>query len=245
MLPPCEPVAIRDELQRILDALLEHDPPASAPPDQEPVPVALSGLAGALSEALNSLARCVHGDAAADAPALERVGDHAVDLLERTALHAEKAGATSAAQELRGLLLALACCVARNGGELSHLKPVADAVAEQAELGPDPARSRALYQMTDDITQGLSSKFSGAPPGSERWAHWRELLLSRAVIATRTLEPRLMAPAFDALVDELPGDAVAFFSEGLRRLDLLDYPDAVRELMQRYRDAHAARGRLH
>jgi hypothetical protein len=61
----------------------------------------------------------------------------------------------------------------------------------------------------------------------------------------RTLEPQLMEPAFDALLEELPADAPTFFREGMRQMALMDYPRAVREVMRRYHDARGTDERLH
>jgi hypothetical protein len=245
MLPPCEPTAIRDELRRIVAALLERLAPAGDGDEDGAAP--LPALATALVEALDTLACQVHGPtpAADPGPGLDRVGDHVVDLTRRLADAADQARAGAQARQLRGLLLAAACCVVRSGGELSHLQPVVDAAVEHADQAHDSAQMRALFHVTDDIARGLSGRFSDSAPDSDRFEAWRALLISRAIIATRTLEPRLMESAFDALVDELPADAPNFFQEGLRRMDRRDYPPRVRAVMQRYRDAHGPGQRLH
>jgi hypothetical protein len=247
MLPPCQPTAIRDELRRILEALLERDPPAGdADADGS---ASVSALAAALVEALDTLACQVHGPApapgTAPGPGLERVGDHVIDLIQRLADRAEREQAGAEARQLRGLLLATACCVVRSGGELSHLQPVASAAAEHASLAEDPAQFLALFHVTDDIARGLSGRFSGSAPGSARFQAWRVLLINRAIIATRTLEPRLMESAFEALVDELPADAPTFFQQGMQQMDRHDFPPQVRAVMQRYHDARGPGERLH
>lgn len=247
MLPPCEPTAIRDELRRIVDALLERVGPAGDGDEDGAAP--LPALATALVEALDTLACQVHGRTptadSSPGPGLDRVGDHIIDLAQRLADAAEQAHADAQARQLRALLLAAACCVVRSGGELSHLQPVVSAAAEHADDAVDPARILALFHMTDDIARGLSGRFSGSTPGSKRFQAWRGLLINRAIIATRTLEPRLMESAFDALVDELPADAPNFFREGMRQVDLRGYPPRVRAVLQRYHDARGPGERLH
>jgi hypothetical protein len=247
MLPPCEPTAIRDEIQRILDALAEHVPPASDLTQLGADDLTLATLAQSLTDALDALAQRLQSppSAAHDAADLDRLGDHAVDLLDRLAAAALDAGYAEHGRDLRCMILALACCAVRGGGELSHLQPVVDAAAELASREREPARIRLLHQMTDDIVRGLAARFSGAEPSSERFQVWRVLLINRAIVATRTLEPELMVPAFDALVEELPADAPAFFREGMRQVDALGYPPAVREVMRRYHDARGAGERLH
>ncbi len=249
MLPPCEPTAIRDELRRVIDALLEALTGSDADDPDDAEQTSLPTLAAALEEALDALGRRIHPEYGTTPdtaqPGLDRLGDHVVDLLARLTQRARQLYADAEAHDLDGLLLALACCVVRSGGELSYLRPVVNAAAERANRERESAQIRVLYHMTDDIARGLSARFSGAAPGTERFQMWRELLISRAIIATRTLEPRLMEPAFDALVEELPADAPAFFLEGMRQTARLSYPPAVRELMRRYHDAGGADRRLH
>jgi hypothetical protein len=240
-------VAIRDEVQRILDALSEHAPPASESIDGAPDGAPLAALAVALREALDALSQRVHGPPPIrdPAPSLDRLGDHAIDLLARLAAAAQHDGARHEARDLRSLVVALACCVVRSGGELTYLQPVADAAAELADRERAPEQNRLLYPMVDDIIRGLSPRFCGTPSGNPRFQPWRALLINRAVMATRALEPEWMVPAFDALVDELPAEAPAFFREGMRQMTFQVCPEAVREVMRRYHDRRADGERLH
>ena len=41
-------------------------------------------------------------------------------------------------------------------------------------------------------------------------------------------------PAIPALVFRLPEDAPGFFAEGMEQMDIIDYPDHVRHVMQTY-----------
>ena len=63
---------------------------------------------------------------------------------------------------------------------------------------------------------------------------WRVLNLNRAIVATHTHNPRVMEEAFETLLQNLPEDAPAFFREGMGRMEALNYPPRVREVMERY-----------
>ena len=43
-----------------------------------------------------------------------------------------------------------------------------------------------------------------------------------------------MHHVFEELVNALPSDAANFFSEGMHEMDRLNYPQAVREVLQEY-----------
>ena len=69
--------------------------------------------------------------------------------------------------------------------------------------------------------------------------------INRAIVATRSHNPELMEPAFDAIVECLPQEAQRFFAEGMEQMAIIDYPTQVRDLVRRYYLAHTQRRLLH
>ena len=63
---------------------------------------------------------------------------------------------------------------------------------------------------------------------------WRVLLLNYGITATRTHDPALMEKAFQFLVDNLPDDLKQFFMEGMSQMTAIDYPDQVKDVMEKY-----------
>ena len=54
-----------------------------------------------------------------------------------------------------------------------------------------------------------------------------------------------MEHAFDAINEHLPTDALGFFRDGMEQMEQLDYPDHVREVVQRYFNLWSDRRTLH
>ncbi len=54
-----------------------------------------------------------------------------------------------------------------------------------------------------------------------------------------------MRQAYTDLVENIPDDAQQFFSEGMKQMDLVDYPQHVREIMQQYNDLWGEESALH
>ena len=248
MLPVPDPVFIRDEIARAAGRLRDaRDDIGTDTADAQLADP--SGLIDALTDVLDRLAlreRACDSDAPArSGPTLGDLGDHGINLLARLADLARGLKLPQQAEALERLTLPLACCVARAGGELSFIGPVVNAAAGLANTVRSPREMIELYRMTDALTRGISPRVSEAAPTSEAGRTWRVLIVNRAIMATRTHQPALMEAAFDGLLEHFPGDAPAFFREGLEQMQALDYPASVRLVMQRYFDAWGSERRLH
>ena len=206
-----------------------------------------------LSESMQDLCRAlrrfespIKDPAAETAPAgeIEALGNYGLDLLVEMSELAATIGMQECSRELEGLCLPMAAWIARQGGEIVRLPPVVNTLARHANQTTDPNRMRELYNLTTEIFEAVSPHVIDVNP--EDPGHpWRLLVINRAIIATRTLEPSLMEPALKAIVDHLPEDAAKFFEEGMRQMAKVDYPERVRETMRRYHDLLHSTRTLH
>jgi len=260
MLPPIDPVHIRDELTRIGERLREAQDDTAQATAADP-----RGLTEALADALDAL-QCRARNAASGGanPEVEpdgtpgvtaddgtagvdvgKLGDHAIAALLSLIGYARGAELAEEAQTLTALLPPLACCIARAGGELTLTGPLVDAIAAVSRRLRAADDVMALLRMADEIAAAVSPRVTDAPPGSEPQRAWHVLLLSRAAMATRTLRPHLMEAAFDTLIDQSPEAATAFFREGMEQVERQDYPPEVQAVMRRYFEAWGGNDRLH
>ena len=69
--------------------------------------------------------------------------------------------------------------------------------------------------------------------------------MNYGIVATRSHQPEIIEEAYDALVKNLPHDARQFFKEGLQQIDIVGYPDAVREVVERYNKMRGSENALH
>ncbi|MGB5455305.1 MAG: hypothetical protein WBO18_04930, partial [Gammaproteobacteria bacterium] len=74
---------------------------------------------------------------------------------------------------------------------------------------------------------------------------WRIINLNYGIVATRSHDPALMDQAFSKLVENLPQDARAFFREGMQQMDIVGYPEEVREVVERYERMWGSEDTLH
>jgi len=164
---------------------------------------------------------------------LAEMVSYGTELLSEAAALAEAQDLQAAAEGFEGLTVALALWGARHGVELARLDPVVNGLARLANQLREPQVMIQLYDVMDVIAQATSPRLAQADMSDQRQP-WRILLLNRAIVATRSHRPQLMEPAFDAIVEWLPDEAMRFFAEGMGQMDIIGYPDPVREVMQRY-----------
>jgi hypothetical protein len=229
------------EFTRNLQETWENNPDlAAAGNHPQQLVDAMSQLAGILRK-IEEADEPLQG-APRDIPTL---GEFGVQLLSDLSEIAAGLDMDESARGLENLCLPMAVWTARHGGEIRHLTPVVNALAYFAEHGGDPEFMAELLILSNEVYEAVSPRVSEDPDRSNPMRPWRLLILNRARIATRTLQPALMQPAFDNLVEHLPEDASGFFEDAMEQLHSSDYPEAVRDLMTRYYRAFGSRRVLH
>ncbi len=176
---------------------------------------------------------------------INALGNYGIRLLADLTAWSAALKQQSAADTLRELTYAFALWTARQEAEISDLQPVVDALAFVANRVKSSNALEDLYQAASDLQNAvdpaLSQDFDRSNPGRP----WRLLVLNRAIIATRRHQPLLMEAAFQALTELLPEDAENFFREGMEQMDVLDYPERVRMVMEKYYQLWCAPKNLH
>lgn len=175
---------------------------------------------------------------------LTTLGEYGLHLLDELAQLAARVEQPQLGREIELLGLPFALWIARNGGEIRQLSTAVNALAHFANQSAQPNLMADLYNCCCELIEATSpsceDKTSLDPADP-----WRLLLLNRAIVATRSHNPELMEPAYDAIVESLPDVAAVFFAEGMEQMTTINYPDHVQEVVRRYYTAHARPKRLH
>jgi len=172
------------------------------------------------------------------------LGEFGVQLLKELSEIAARLHQPEPARGLQNLCLPMAVWTARHGGEIRHLTPVVNALSYFAKHSVDPEFMMQLLSLTHEIFDAVSPRVVDEDANHPD-RPWRMLVLNRAFIATRTLQPSLMEPVFDSVVELLPEDAAQFFEEGMEQMEMNGYPEPVRNLMTRYFQAFGRSRVLH
>lgn len=231
-----------DLCARVAEAWDDEGRDASGP---EAVAAGLADLLAAL-ECLESRTEPGGGRTPLGAAEPHDLGSRGLGLLTELAACARAVGLEREALAAEALAVPLSLLVVRRGAELSALQPVVDALAALANALSEPADLAQLFGLMGEIVNAVPPAVAQDPDRGDPHQPWRILLLNRAIVATRSHRPALMASAFDAVVEYLPDEAARFFEEGMAQMDALDYPPHVRAVMERYYlKAGPARRTLH
>ena len=165
---------------------------------------------------------------------LNELGDYAILILSDLASAASSLCLEPESHQLEDLTLPMALWIVRQGGELRSLDPIVNALTRLANRLSEPESLGQLYKMSAEVQLGVD------PASLQEWEisdpnhPWRRLLMNRAIIATRSHQTDLIERAYGELLDALPEEAPSFFAEGMQQMELLDYPQVVRQIVEKY-----------
>ena len=242
-LPPVDLPFLREQFRDLATQLGEAWESSGLSVDETDDPAvlrdAMSQLVGILEQ--------VSGDkpeAQVNGAELNTLGEYGLHLLDELATLADQLDQPATATEIQQLCLPFAVWMARQGAEIRNLAPVVNGLAHFANQASQPQAMAALYGYCCELVDAASPACEEYQTG-EAHQPWRLLLINRAIVATRSHNPELMEPAFDAIVECLPHEAQRFFAEGMEQMAVIDYPTPVRDLVRRYYLAHTQRRLLH
>lgn len=167
-----------------------------------------------------------------DPTEVEALGNFGLQLLNDLSELAAEVEMPECARQIENLCLPLGVWIARQGSEIRQLAPVVNALAWYANQSSSPEDMRELYGLASEIMEAVSPSLMENATAALH--PWRLLVINRAIIATRTLVPEVMEPAFTTVVEQMPDDAARFFEEGMQQMDRVGYPQQVREVMERF-----------
>ena len=226
--------ASHSNINAILAACKQHD---TASTTQSASATDLATLTQALEQLMDVMARLesdIQSGSDSGSADITEIGDYALQLHEALSAAIRQRGLDGQQLPLASLAINIALWIARHGGQIETLEPVANALALVANSSREPAELRELCAVISNIIAAVSSVISQDLEKMNPGRPWRVLLLNHSIVATRSYDTELMEAAFTVLSSKLPEDATLFFSEGMEQMDALDYPPHVRRVMEKY-----------
>ncbi|MDH5611016.1 MAG: hypothetical protein OEY66_00985 [Gammaproteobacteria bacterium] len=179
---------------------------------------------------------------------ISQIGDYVLTLIEGLIGHLQAASGTGSAIQSRALMrltLPVAMWVAHCGGRLDKLDLIVNALADYANELRRPEQLAELTRVMATIIEVVSDTVRQDLEQTNPMRPWRILHINYGIIATRSHEPKLIEAAYDGLVKNLPNDAREFFREGMKQMDIIGYPQVVREVVERYDQMWGSESTLH
>ncbi len=163
---------------------------------------------------------------------VSELGDYGLTMLTDLFGLARDLQLPEACSELERLALSLGLWVVEQQGELSSIDLLVNGIARVANHTSSALELEQLFYLMGDILDAIS-----APAGDDsddEPSPRKLLLLNRAIVATRSLSPELMEVAFTEVSEQMPKEAPAFFREGMEQVQVQNYPDPVRQVIERF-----------
>ena len=238
----------RDQLEQAVADGIEASPLSQ---DVESSP---ESLLSAMGQAIDVMQRA-EADITADSSEnpieendISQIGDYVLTLIEGLLGHVQAASSTQAVAQGRALMrltLPVAMWVAHCGGRLDKLDLVVNAIADYANEYREPEQLIELTRVIATIIQAASVVVQQDLEQTNAMRPWRVLHLNYGIVATRSHEPKLIEAAYDTLVKGFPQDAREFFKQGMQQMDIIGYPQAVREVVEKYNQMWGSESSLH
>ena len=195
----------------------------------------LAGMEQAIDmmERADADAAARQGEAVLSNAEISEIGDFALGLLEALVDRVEVASGRQE-RDLMRLAIPISLWVARQGGHINKLELVVNSLAAWANELHDTLQIAELVRVIREIIDAASHEIRKDLEHANPMRPWRILNLNYGIVATRSHDPALMDEAFALLVENLPNDARAFFREGMQQMDIVGYPEEVREVVEKY-----------
>jgi hypothetical protein len=128
----------------------------------------------------------------------------------------------------------MALWIVRHNGELRTLEPVINSLARLANKFREPSLLQQLYDISVELIQALEPLIQQQGAKAKKAHSWSILLINQAIIATRSYRPELIDEAYQTLCRLLPDQAPDFFREGMEQMEVMNYPQQVKEVVEKY-----------
>lgn len=176
---------------------------------------------------------------------LSEIGDYALSLLEQLSIVAANMGMQDTMIALQRLSLPVSYWLIQQGGEITKLDIVVNALSGLANSITDASELERLSRFIAQIIEHTSSDIRQDIEQTNPMRPWRIINLNWGIVATRSHNAELMDKVFEQLVKNIPVDARAFFAEGMQQMDIVGYPEHVRTVMEKYSKQWSHQGKVH
>ena len=225
--------AISDLALEIMQAILARNEEAQAITEDENGPLA---LARALSDFFQIAGGIESGSFYLEQDELDELTAYGLDLLDRLAFLVRKIEIMDKRETVARMFASMGVWVARRGATIDNLEGTADGFGMIVNGLSAPDDLRSICPLMQEVIDAASERVQLDEDRSNAWRPWRVINLNAGIAATRSLDPELMEQTFEKMGRRLPYDMPGFLADGMRQTAFQNVPEAVTEVMRRYRD---------
>ncbi len=176
---------------------------------------------------------------------VSEIGDYALNLLDQLAIACAARGLQEEMLALQRLSMPVVSWLAEHGGQLDKLDIVVNAIASYANTLQQSNQLEVLCDFVKTVVDITAVTIRQDLEATDPMRPWRVLNLNWGIVATRSHNTQLMESVFQQLIENIPADSTQFFREGMQQMEVVNYPENVRQVMQKFAERTAAQGAVH
>lgn len=176
---------------------------------------------------------------------IDQCCDYGLHLFDEQSDLASRCGLDDVARQIEDLCFPFSLWAARHHATITHLQPVVNALARKVNEQRDPGALSSLFTEVNEIMDAIDEKIRQDVDSHNPIRPWRILLINRAIIATRSFQPVMIDTAYLDIVNYLPHEASDFFEQVMEQMDLVGYPQNVKQIVETWFQRYATKPTLH
>ncbi|MBI3188686.1 MAG: hypothetical protein HYZ31_12575 [Gammaproteobacteria bacterium] len=166
--------------------------------------------------------------------AASEIADYIFNILDQLAIISAHRGLQQQMLQLHRLALPVAYWLYRHKGVITRLDVLVNALASYANELTETSRLEELSALAEKVVAMADENIRRDLDNTDPRRPWRVLNLNWGIIATRTHNVVVMQRTFDQLIKNIPLDAGNFFREGMQQMAIINYPQHVKDVMEKY-----------
>ena len=176
---------------------------------------------------------------------ISQIGEYMLNLLDELSIVAANRGMQKTMLSLHRLSLPVAIWLGQHGGIIAKLDIIVNAIASLANELQQPEKLEQMAEIISDIVHVVDKQIARDLEATNPMRPWRILNLNWGIVATRSHNAQLMEQVFEQMLINIPADAKGFFREGMQQMDIIGYPQHVRDVMEKFNQRVGNASSLH
>lgn len=176
---------------------------------------------------------------------INQIGEYAITLISELAMLAANRGLQQTMIELSRLSVPVSSWLVNHKGKIAELDILVNAIASYANELTEPEMLEQLCHHIENIMLAIEEDVKRDMEATNPMRPWRILNLNWGIVATRSHNAALIDKVYAQLKENIPADIHGFITEAMQQMDIIGYPDHVRQVVAKHYGALGHNQALH
>jgi len=165
---------------------------------------------------------------------INQIGEYAMTLISELAMLAANRGLQQIMIGLIRLSVPVSSWLVNHKGKIAPLDILVNAIASYANELTEPEILEQLCHHIENVMQVIEDDVKRDMEATNPMRPWRILNLNWGIVATRSHNAELIEKVYTQLMKNIPADINDFITEAMQQMDVIGYPDHVRQIVAKF-----------